>query len=324
MNVRTRPGPRTRSAESVVVQAAWLYYHDGMNQTAIADYLGVSRASVVNWLQQAREQGLIRIRLADEAFTGHALAERLVDRFRLKGASVLPDAPDEPIETVFLRVARGAACWLPSLLEPGDRLGVSWGRTIFEMAEAMELTPVSDLTVLQLVGSMSTPYGFTSELCSAVVARRLSAGCINLHSPAVLSSASLAARLREEPLISAQLDALSHCNKAVFAAGSCLPDSHIVGAGVATLDELNDYVGRGAVGVLCGRFIDADGKEIAGSLSERIIGVALDDLRGRETGLLVSSGDERVQPMLAAMRGGYVTHVVTAESTAEALLAIAD
>lgn len=311
----------TRSAESVVVQTAWLYYHDGWNQTQIADHLGVSRASVVNYLNRAREQGLVRISLSDEVFTGHRLAEALCKRFALGGAYVLPDGPAEPAEQVFLRVAHGAAGWLPRLLGPGDRLGVSWGRTVFELAEALETTPIPQLTVSQLVGSMSTPYGFTAEICSAIVARKLSAACINLHAPAVVSDATLAARLRAEPIIAAQLNALTQCNKAIFAAGSCAPDSHIVGSGVATLPELKRAVKAGAVGVLCGRFIKADGEELGGDLSQRIIGVSLSDLRGLDVGLLISSGDERVQPMLAALRGGYVTHVVTSATTAEALLA---
>ena len=305
------------------MQAAWLYYHDGLNQTAIAERLGVSRATVVGWLQRARERGLVRVRLDPRAFSGHRLALALVERFDLADAHVLPDAPGEGAETVFLRVAHGAAAWLPDLLDPGDRLGVSWGRTVFELAEAMEPVAIEGLTVTQLVGSMATPYGFTAEICSAVVARRLSAACVNLHAPAVLSDAGLAARLREEPIIRDQLDALARCNKAVFAAGSCTPDSHIVGAGVATRKELRDYLARGAVGVVCGRFVDADGREVPGPLSERIMGVALEDLVGLDAGLLVSTGPDRVASMLAAIRAGYATHVVTAASTAEALLALA-
>ena len=38
-------------------------------------------------------------------------------------------------------------------------------------------------------------------------------------------------------------------------------------------------------------------------------------------GLLVSTGPNRVASMLAAIRAGYATHVVTSASTAEALLA---
>ena len=40
----------------------------------IAGSLGISRATVVNYLQEAREKGLIRITLAAPAFTTHRLA----------------------------------------------------------------------------------------------------------------------------------------------------------------------------------------------------------------------------------------------------------
>lgn len=307
------------SGESIVIEAAWMYYHDGLNQTDIAKLLNVSRATVVNYLQEARERGFIRISLAPEVFSSHQLAQDLRERFGLKAAFVVPAGVGNEEET-FMRVARGAAEWLPSLLAPGDRLGVAWGRTIYELAEAIEQTKLKDITVTQLVGSMATPYGFTAEICSALLAENIGANCINLHAPALLSDPDLAARLREEPIIKAQLDALSHCNKAIFAAGSCAPGSHIVSSGVATDSDLDWYVEQGATGVLCGRFIDANGTPIAGKLDERMIGVTLDHLIGLDMGILVSDGADKVIPMLSAIAGGYVTHIVTSSETAQLML----
>ncbi len=299
-----------------------MYYHDGLNQNEIARTLKVSRATVVNYLQEARERGYIRISLTPEAFTTHALALEIRDRFELKACYILPEGMGNEEET-FLRVARGAAEWLPSLLEPGDRLGVSWGRTVFEVAEALEQSPTKNLMVSQLVGSMATPYGFTAEICSAHMAQRLGAKLINLHAPAVLSDPDLARRLREEPIIASQLDALSHCNKAIFAAGSCLHDSHIVGSGLASHEDLDWYVQHGATGVLCGRFIDAKGKPVPGALDDRMIGVTLDKILGLKMGMLVSDGKDKVEPMLAAIAGGYVTHLVTGSKSAREMLKIA-
>jgi deoxyribonucleoside regulator len=307
------------SGESIVIEAAWLYYHDGLNQAEIAKRLEVSRATVVNYLQEAREKGHIRITLRPEVFTGHQLAEELRERFGLKAAYVLPGGGGNA-EASLMRVARAAAEWLPGLLRAGDRLGVAWGRTVYEVAEALEQSRMRDVTVSQLVGSMATPYGFTAEICSAHMAQKLGAGCINLHAPAVLSDPALAAQLRAEPIIHDQLEALSHCNKAIFAAGSCNPDSHIVGSGVASSEDLAWYVDQGATGVLCGRFIDAAGKPVPGDLDERMIGVTLDKLQGLDMGLLVSDGEDKVVPMLAAIAGGYVTHVVTSIETARTML----
>ncbi len=317
---KRRKTPSRSGGESIVIEAAWMYYHDGLNQSEIARLLHVSRATVVNYLQEARERGLIRISLSAEAFTTHRIALDMRQTFGLKAAYILPEEGLEDDEDVLLRVARGAAEWLPELIAPGDRLGVAWGRTVYEMAEALEPMKTRDVTVSQLVGSMATPYGFTAEICSAHMAHRLGAKCINLHAPAILSDPQLAARLRAEPIIARQLDALSHCNMAIFAAGSCNPDSHIVGSGVATAEDLAWYVRNGATGVLCGRFIDARGRPVPGPLDARMIGVSLDKLLNLDMGLLVSCGEEKVIPMLSAIAGGYVTHIVTNMKAARSML----
>ena len=308
------------SGENVVVECAWMYYEEGLNQKDIADRLGISRATVVNYLAEARARGLVRIQMAAEAFTTHRLARDLCSRFGLAAAYVIPNEGLDT-EAAFARVVRGAASWLPSLLAPGDRLGVAWGRTVYDMAEAVERQAIDDLSVLQLVGSMATPYGFSAEACSTRLAERLGARCLNLHAPAILSRASLAAELRAEPIIAGQLEALGTINKVLFSVGTVNRDSHVVLAGVATPDELAFYVARGATGVLCGRFIDEGGRPIAGPLDARMIGVTLDALVGPEVGVLVTPGHDKVDATRAAIAGGYVTHLVTGLTVAEALLA---
>ncbi|MCC7320530.1 MAG: sugar-binding transcriptional regulator [Rubellimicrobium sp.] len=308
------------SGENAVIQVAWMYYQDGRNQQEIAQTLGISRATVVNYLQEAREQGLIRITLASPAFTTHRLAIELTERFGLTAAYVVPDEGVD-LEAAFVRVVRGAALWLPELLSPGDRLGVAWGRTVHDLAEALETRPVPDMTVLQLVGCMATPYGFTAEACSTLLAQRLNARCLNLHAPAILSRTALAEALREEPILKAQLDQLETVNKLLFSVGTATQDSHIVLSGLATQEDLEWYVAHGAVGVICGRFIDAEGRPLPGPMEERMIGIPLARLVGLEMGILVTPGLDKLEATRAAIRGGYVTHLVTGTGVAEALLA---
>jgi len=303
---------------NLVVEAAWLYYQDGLNQHEIAKRLDVSRATVVNYLQHAREHGFVEVRLAPEVFSGHAAALKLKKTFGLTAAYVVPDGAT-PTET-SARVTRGAADWLPNLLTPGDRLGIAWGKTIYDVSEQLEPRAMQDLTILQLVGSMTTPYGFSSDICSSNMARKLSARCINLHVPAVLSDPAIADLLQRETLIARQLEEVRHCTVTAFSVGSCTPESHVVSSGVATTAELADYVSKGAVGVLCGRFIDRDGQPVPGALDGRMMGVALDALQHPPTGLLVCPSSERVPASAAALKGGYATHIVTHLASAEALL----
>lgn len=308
-----------RGAGDLTLEVAWLYYHDGLNQQAIADRLGLSRATVVNHLQEARARGLIRVSLDEAAFRDHALAIALCERFGLEAAWVVPDEGLEEEER-FRRVVRGGADWLPSLLGPGDRLGVAWGRTVHDLAEALAPHRIEDLTVLQLMGSMATPYGFTAEACSTLLAQQLGARCINLHAPAILSRADLAAALREEPILRTQLDQLGSVNKLLFSVGTVRPDSHVVLSGLATREDLARMTARGAVGVICGRFVDAAGQPIHDPVEDRMIGIPLERLVGLEMGILVTPGHDKVAATHAAIRGGYVTHLVTGASIAAALL----
>ncbi len=262
------------SGDDIVVETAWFYYHDELNQIEIAKKLNVSRATVVNYLQEAREKGYIRITLSPTVFSGHKLSHILRDKFNLKSVLIIPDGNKQEAQKID-RVARGAADWLPSLLENGDVLGVAWGQTLFQVASQLVSEPFNDLKIVQLTGSMATPYGFDAEIVSANLALGLGGQCINLHAPAILTNIELAEKLRAEPIIFRQLEALKNCNKAIFAAGSCTKESHVVSGGLATLDDLKHYTAQGAVGVLCGRFIDADGKAVKGPLEALMFVIVL-------------------------------------------------
>lgn len=314
--------PRARSQDEGIIEVAWCYYQEGMNQNEIAERLGFSRATVVNYLSEARRRDYVRITLDHTIFRNQELARRLVETFGLKDAIVVPSSSDGP-ERSLDRVTRVVADWLPSLLEPGDRLGVAWGETIYRVAEAAPRLTLNELTVVQLVGSRPAAMGFAAETSSATLARRYGAHCINLHVPLVLSDRELVDRLKQEPVIREQLEAVATCNKTVFACGTCGEDSHVVHTGLLDRADIDTFARQGAVGVICGRLIDGEGRGLDREIESRMIGVTLDQMRGKDMGLLVGSGPERARPMLAAIRGGYATHVATCSDTAMNILKLA-
>lgn len=308
---------RLERQERAILDATWSYYHEGLNQNQIAENLGISRASVVNYLAEARKRDYIRVSLDPRIFTEHELAHAVAEKFSLKAVSIVPASDGKTSE----RVAKMAADWLPHLLTKGDRLGVAWGETIFQLSEAASPQSIEDLQIVQLVGSRPAAKGFAAEICSAVLASQFGAHCINLHVPLLLSDKSLTKRLLEEPVIADQMHAVNNCNKVVFACGTCTPESHIVKTGLMTAEELEVYVAQGATGVICGRLIDRHGVPIVTLNEDRMIGVSLDKMKNKEMGLLVGSGRARVAPMLAAIKGGYATHLAICDDTALQLLA---
>ena len=106
---------------------------------------------------------------------------------------------------------------------------------------------------------------------------------------------------------------------------TCFHDRHLGAQIYAGLNGKNwrlaDYVARGAVGIIAGRFIDRKGAPVTGPLDERLIGADHQTLR-RMTGLLVVSGMEKLEPTLAALRGGYVDRIVVDAGLASAVLGL--
>ncbi|MEP4766620.1 MAG: sugar-binding transcriptional regulator [Roseibium sp.] len=322
---RSMPGPqevsinRGSSQDDGIIEVAWCYYHEGMNQNDIAKRLGISRATVVNYLSEARKRDYVRITLDTNIFRNQELARRLVDRFGLKDAVVVPSDPGGPRQSLD-RVTQVVSDWLPGLLNSGDRLGVAWGETVYRIAEAAPRVKLDNLTVVQLVGSRPAALGFAAETCSATLARRYSAHCVNLHVPLILSDRALVDRLKQEPVIKEQLEAVANCNKTIFACGTCGPGSHVVHTGLLAPEDIAGCIAKGAVGVICGRLIDQNGNGLDRDIEDCMIGVTLDQMRHKEMGLMVGSGTDRATPMVAAIRGGYATHVATCSDTARDML----
>ena len=216
-----------------------LFYED-RNQSEIAETLGVSRSSVVGYLQQARDRGIVEVRLDPNSFARHHYARALKARYGLVDVQI---APGDAFS--LERAALLAARCLPDLLEPGDTLGVAWGQTVFTLSDHVTPRAIADLTIVQMVGAVNSPYGFDSESCASRIAAAFGGRCVNLHVPAIVSSAAMAEALQRESVIAAQLSELGHINKALFAVGSCEIDSHIVTSGIAGPDDLADYRARG-------------------------------------------------------------------------------
>ncbi len=312
-------GRRLLRPEEGIVEATWCYYHEGLNQSAIADRLGISRATVVNYLAEARRREYVRVTLDAGIFRTHHLAERLRSRFGLADALVVPVEPGNGRQSME-RVTRATADWLPDLLRPGDCLGVAWGETVFRVAEAAPRLGIEDLTVVQLVGSRPAGLGFAAELCSGTLAQRFGANVVNLHVPLLLTDRDLADRLRAEPVVVEQLAAVAGCNKTLFACGTVDDESHIRRTGLLDPERLAAYRAAGATGVICARLIDAEGRPMKTHIDDRMIGVSLEQMRGKDMGLLVAAGSNRAAPALAAIRGGFVTHLATCSDTAALLL----
>ena len=305
--------------DDAVVWAAWMYYVNELTQSDIAEIIGVSRMTVIKMLKESRNRGIVSIRINTEIASRAQTSSALVRRFGLNSATVIPDHDGAMIER---RLGEAAALVLADHLVAGDVVGVAWGRTVLEAARAISLaTPINPLTVVQVAGSSAgTSAAFSPELCSSLLANRISARCVNILAPAILSNANLRDQLLAEPTIRKQLSIIRSANRILFGVGDLGIEATVRQAELLDNATIDSYMEQGAIGVIIGRFIGADGQPISGTIHDRMIGIALDELKSIPYRLCVAGGPRKIAAIRAALKGGYATDLVTDLLTARELL----
>ncbi|MEM6946126.1 MAG: sugar-binding domain-containing protein, partial [Pseudomonadota bacterium] len=182
------------------IRAAWLYYAEQRTQAEIATALGISRATVANHLAQARQSGLVSVQLNPDLLRGVSQARALETRYALAGAHVVPALAEDRDDAAALRRRLGSAgaSVLATMLTPDTVLGIAWGRTMADLAQALPKRSMPDLRVVQISGSSLGDEATSPEACTVHIATRLGAHCHNFHAPAVVSTAALRDMLMQE------------------------------------------------------------------------------------------------------------------------------
>lgn len=307
-----------RSTDQILHKAAWLYYTHGLRQDEVAQRLNISRASVATYLRRARETGIVNISTSTQLFADDILARQLEDALGLTSVWIVPEDRQAMDPTAEMPVV--AAAVFLELINKGDRVGVAWGRTVYHLADVMPYADLQDVTVVQLCGNLGAPYSYRPDQCTTEIARRLNAEGINVYAPLVLSSEQLAEALRAEPVIREQMATISDCQLALYSVGGIEDDSHLVKCGALTAEEMHALGETGAAGVIAGQIIDQNGQWLDCAHNRRCISADLDSIRAIGKRMMVVQEDSKFEPLVAAIKGGFASHLVVTTSMARRLL----
>ncbi len=303
-----------------VLWAAWLYYEEDLKQDDIAEILGVSRASVFNLLQRAREEGVVNITIDPARMERIALAQAMTRQTGLRECFIIPEeGRPEPLHD---RVARFGARLLEQRLTNSDVLGVAWGRTVLSLSKALAPMVLPGATIAQITGSAIATYDFSPELCTSNIAVRIGGRCINLHAPGLLSSASMKKLLMQEPIIEQHFRLLRTCTRTLFGVTHIGSETLLKDSGFMSDQVLADYQRLGAIGFVAGYFFDAEGQVVLTEIDERHVVMPRDDFLSVPERICVAGGLSKVGAIRGMLKGGYASVLVTDAATAEAVLAV--
>jgi DNA-binding transcriptional regulator LsrR (DeoR family) len=307
-----------------LIEVSKAYYLENRTQSEIAKSLGVTRSQVSRDLKEARERGIVEININVPGQESAALARTIKARFpHLIDAIIAPSftTDSEASRTI---AGRYAANYLMHSAGPNQKIVLGCGRTLRSMVNALQRTEIPGISVLQAMGNLGhEAHGIDyNEICSTA-ASAFGAKAFYISSPAILGEKSGPASdlIQANPTIETVLKLAHQADVYVIGLGSLESDLLYTKVGMIQEQELMAIASR-AVGDICGRFFDLDGREQPTAFASRIVGIELRDLRQASLSIAVAVGADKVAPILGALRGKWINVLVTDENTARSLAAI--
>jgi DNA-binding transcriptional regulator LsrR (DeoR family) len=301
--------------------AAW-YYEDQMDQAEIARRIGKSRSMVSRLLTEARDAGLVQIRVRFPLRTDVGLADEIADAFGLSEAHVLAGSGDN--DAILRRLGRLGARALQSRLRSGMTVTVGWGAALHSLVRAMPEIQLQDVMVLQVMGSVGDgdPNVDGADL-ARTLANKLNGDFRAIAAPLIVDRSEAAMSLLSDRTISTTLRMASASAVAVTGIGSIDSSlSGLVRAGYfdqAAITRLRDV---GVVGDLMGFLIDDHGQVLDIRENDRVVALHPERLAGIDTVIGVAGGPGKANAITAVLRAGRLDVLVTDATTAREALAM--
>ena len=305
----------------LMAKVARMYYIQELNQQSITEKLQLHQSTISRMLKKARTMNLVRFNIATPPGTFAELEDQLTSRFDLKDAVVV-DCPAEG-EAMVRDLGTALAYFLETTLKPGRIVGISsWSRSLFAMVDALHPGEYcKNGRVVQILGGVGN---VGSEYHAIHLAQRLAAAIgaspVLLQSPAVVGSPEAQRVLWRDPAVQEASALFDRLDIALVGIGSMEPSRMLAVSGnVFSREERAELQRLGAVGDICFRFFNADGQPVKSPLMKRVIGIDLVNLRACKRVVGVAGGAQKVQAILAALRGNLIDVLITDQRTAAAL-----
>lgn len=288
-----------------------------MSQDQIALAVGYSRATVSRMLEEARRGGIVRIQVSHPQEHLADLERIIASRF---GANHVLVTANSTGHSGIGDVARACQQVLDRTLAPGVSVGLSNGRIHRELVENLRPQHQTDLTVVQMVGSLgaSSPLLDGPNLCRRFAAA-YGASYRTLEAPFMVENARTATDILSQPRIASTLQMAAKVDMAILGIGAGLHHPAGIFASWLTDDHVRTLRKRGAIGHLLGQFLNREGDVIDNPLKDLVIGMAPQHLRNIPHVVALAAGTHKAAALAAALQGGLVNSLVLDVDAAQAL-----
>ena len=303
----------------LMVKVAKLYYKEKLAQLEIAKRIKISKYQVTRLIKMAEKVGIVQINIVDPATNVSSLEEKMEVQFGLKRAIVVEN---KGLSDSELRVKLGqeAARYLMESIKEGDKIGISWGRTINEVIKKLPSKINKKVEIVQIVGAN---HHLSVQLSSHDLAKRFAARFgvepLLLFSPSLVINKKTKELFLEDYSIKKVFDYFNKLTVALYGIGNLQSAPYLESEYI--IDEDREALERNkTVGDVIGNHFDINGKESNTTLKDRTMAISLEQIRKIPYTVAVAGGEEKAEAILGAIRGKYVNILVTDSKAVEEII----
>ncbi|WP_293765786.1 sugar-binding transcriptional regulator [uncultured Aquitalea sp.] len=312
--------PKQQEKFDQAARAAWLYYVAGKTQNEVADQLNVSRQVAQRLVASAVERGLVKVTVHHPVAECLELAEALRQRFGLAMCEVVPADGDSAAELHRKLAVAGAAVFeryldveKPMVVELGS------GRTLKAIIEEMAELVCPQHRLVSLIGTIAHDGSSNRYDVALPASEKTQSRYFLLPAPLYADSAEDRSMWCNHRLYRVVAEMGQKADVTFIGVGTIDEGCALQADGFLDSAEIARLKSANAVAELIGRPINEAGELVDSPIQQRITSLPLERPPRRPV-IAFAGGERKAAAILAVLRGGWLTGLVTDEASARYIL----
>jgi deoxyribonucleoside regulator len=304
----------------ILADVAEMYYFDGKDQEAIALKVGVSRSMVSRMLTEARNRGIVEVKVVRPIYWDPELEENIKAKFGIESVFVVSMEDIKP-EKMVTSLGRAAAEVLKDHLRADLVIGVAWGTAVSATVDAVQVLAEPSIKVIQLVGAQGAKnVEYDGHAIVQRLAEKFGGEGYYINAPFLCQTPEIAQSMRETRGIKETVDLGRESHVALLGIGTTETEySSLYLSGSLTAKEIEMIRKKGVVGDIASNYFKMDGTPYHDDFINRMITIKLEDLNRIPVRIGIAGGSVKVEAIIGALNSRLVTHLVTDSITARLL-----
>jgi DNA-binding transcriptional regulator LsrR (DeoR family) len=274
-------------------------------------------------LTEARNEGVVEISIIRPIITDDQIADQIMQRFGIRNAVIFENKPQHASSNKTL--GQITATTLKKYISPNMTIGIIFGKAVRDTIRAFEKDKPLNIKVLQLFGAVdSTSSSYDVRELVRELANKMGGTPYYINAPFIMKNPDTARELRENIANKGVFNLIHDCQYILAGIGSIHKQhSTFYQAGFLNDEDLRILQQQNAVGGMGGYHFDIHGNIVGQEIENRIVGITHEAILNNNIATIVTArGENKVTPILGALRTNMVHTLITDLETAKSVLSL--